>query len=143
MGIMLESIAFAIAAACAAVMGFAIQRGATCTVAAVDEVVGKRGFARLVSMFEASVWVAGGLLIRPLLAAGASGSAAGRVTGTGGASIPLAAETGGSPTPLAAETGGSLTPLAVETGGSLTPLAVETGGSLTPLAVETGGSWGP
>ena len=34
--------AFAAAAGAAALMGFAIQRGATCTVAAVDEIVGGR-----------------------------------------------------------------------------------------------------
>ena len=44
-------------------MGYAIQRGATCTVAAMDEVVRRRGFNRLASMLEASLWVAGGLLI--------------------------------------------------------------------------------
>src|SRR5262249_48805679 len=43
--------------------GYAIQRGATCTVAAMDEVVRKRGFNRLASMLEASLWVVGGLLI--------------------------------------------------------------------------------
>src|SRR5262249_10184699 len=37
--------------------------GATCTVAAMDEVVRKRGFNRLASMLEASLWVVGGLLI--------------------------------------------------------------------------------
>lgn len=43
-----------------AVMGFAIQRGATCTVAAVDELLTKRRAHRLVAMPEASLWVAGG-----------------------------------------------------------------------------------
>jgi toxin CptA len=63
MDIALTSLAFAIAAFCAGVMGFAIQRGATCTVAAVDEVVNMRRFQRLVSMGEASLWVVSGLLI--------------------------------------------------------------------------------
>ena len=63
MDIVLTSVAFLIAAICAGVMGFAIQRGATCTVAAVDEVVSKRRFARLTSMVEASLWVAGGLVV--------------------------------------------------------------------------------
>ena len=36
MQIVLSSLAFLFAAICAAVMGYAIQRGATCTVAAVD-----------------------------------------------------------------------------------------------------------
>jgi hypothetical protein len=61
--IVLTSLAFLAAAFCASVMGFAIQRGATCTVAAVDEVVNKRSFQRLRSMGEASLWVVSGLLI--------------------------------------------------------------------------------
>ena len=67
MDIVLTSAAFLIAAACVGVMGFAIQRGATCTVAAVDEVVSKRGFKRLAAFIEASVWVAGGLLVAHVL----------------------------------------------------------------------------
>ena len=63
MQILLTSAAFVIAAICAGLMGYAIQRGATCTVAAMDEVVRKRGFNRLASMLEASLWVVGGLLI--------------------------------------------------------------------------------
>lgn len=63
MEIVLNSLAFAIAALCAGVMGFAIQRGGTCTVAAMDEVVGKRRFNRLIALAEASLWVAGGLLV--------------------------------------------------------------------------------
>ena len=46
----------------AGVMGFAIQRGATCMVAAVDEVVSKRRFGRLGAMLGASLWVLAGLL---------------------------------------------------------------------------------
>jgi toxin CptA len=63
MSIMLTSAAFVIAAICAGLMGYAIQRGATCTVAAMDEVVRKRGFNRLGAMVEASLWVLGGLAI--------------------------------------------------------------------------------
>ena len=55
MNLMVTSVAFAIAAACAGLMGFAIQRGATCTVAAMDEVVRKWTFTRLGSMVEASL----------------------------------------------------------------------------------------
>ena len=51
---------------CVGVMGFAIQRGATCTVAAVDEVLTKRQARRLVAMLEASLWVAGGLALAQL-----------------------------------------------------------------------------
>jgi toxin CptA len=47
-------------------MGFAIQRGATCTVAAVDEVLTTRRAHRLLAMLEASLWVAGGLALAQL-----------------------------------------------------------------------------
>ena len=63
MEILLTGAAFVISAICAGVMGYAIQRGATCTVAAMDEVVRRRGFNRLASMLEASLWVVGGLVI--------------------------------------------------------------------------------
>ena len=49
MNIMLTSIANLFAAIAVGVMGFAIQRGATCTVAAVAEVVSRRRFGRLAS----------------------------------------------------------------------------------------------
>lgn len=57
------AVALPLAALAAATMGFAIQRGATCTVAAVEEVVSQRGWSRLAAMLEASVWVAAGLLL--------------------------------------------------------------------------------
>jgi uncharacterized membrane protein YedE/YeeE len=63
MEILLISTAFFVSVLCAGLMGFAIQRGATCTVAAVEEVVNKRRLNRLISMVEASLWVVGGLLI--------------------------------------------------------------------------------
>jgi toxin CptA len=44
-------------------MGFAIQRGATCTVAAVDQLVNQRKVTRLVALGEASLWVCAGLLV--------------------------------------------------------------------------------
>lgn len=53
----------AAAGGCAALMGYAIQRGATCTVAAVDELVSQRRSTRLRAMAEASLWVALGLLL--------------------------------------------------------------------------------
>ncbi len=58
--------AWLVAILCVGVMGFAIQRGATCTVAAVDEVLTKRRAHRLVAMLEASLWVAGGLALARL-----------------------------------------------------------------------------
>jgi len=67
MEIVLTSIAFMAAAFLAGVMGFAIQRGATCTVAAMDELVNKRRVRRLGGLVEASLWVVGGLLIAQAL----------------------------------------------------------------------------
>lgn len=63
MNILLASVPFALSAALAAVMGFAIQRGATCMVAAVDEVVSRRRFTRLYALLAASLWVLAGLLV--------------------------------------------------------------------------------
>lgn len=59
----LLSFAFLVAALCAAIMGYAIQRGATCMVAAVDEVLTKGSGYRLLGLAEAAVWVAGGVLL--------------------------------------------------------------------------------
>jgi toxin CptA len=44
-------------------MGFAIQRGGTCTVAAVEELLRQRSAKRLRAMGEAALWVAGGLAL--------------------------------------------------------------------------------
>ena len=44
---MIASLGFALAALCAGVMGFAIQRGGTCTVAAVEEVVNQRSARKM------------------------------------------------------------------------------------------------
>jgi toxin CptA len=59
--------ALAIATVCAALMGFSIQRGGTCLVAAVDEVVSKRRANRLLALLEASLLVAAGMVIAQLL----------------------------------------------------------------------------
>lgn len=58
--------AWLVAVLCVGVMGFAIQRGATCTVAAVDELLTRRRAHRLLAMLEASLWVAGGLALAQL-----------------------------------------------------------------------------
>lgn len=60
----MSSIGFdmAIGVVLAALMGFAMQRGATCTVAAVDDWYTRRSFTRLRSMLETSLWVLAGLL---------------------------------------------------------------------------------
>jgi len=94
MQILLTSTAFVVAAICAGLMGYAIQRGATCTVAAMDEVVRRRGINRLASMFEASLWVAGGLAIAQslnLLGKMPAGYAVSWVTILGGALLGLGA----------------------------------------------------
>ena len=57
---------FVAAALAVAAMGFAIQRGATCTVAAVDELLTQRRASRLVALVEASLWVTIGLAIARL-----------------------------------------------------------------------------
>ena len=62
MEIVVFSAAFVVAVLCASVMGYAIQRGATCAVAAVDEVVAERAFGRLLALVEAALWVAGGVV---------------------------------------------------------------------------------
>jgi len=67
MQIVLASSAFVLAALCAGLMGYAIQRGATCTVAAVDELVSRRSARRLASLVEAALWVGGGLLLAQAL----------------------------------------------------------------------------
>lgn len=61
MELVVDSWVFVLGALAAGVMGFAIQRGATCAVAAVDELVSKRSATRLMAMVEASLWVAVGL----------------------------------------------------------------------------------
>jgi toxin CptA len=98
MQIVLASAVFVMAAACAGLMGFAIQRGATCTVAAVDEIVRRRALRRLAAMGEASIWVLGGLAIAqtlrvlPALPAGAALTAA---TVVGGALLGVGAYVNG------------------------------------------------
>jgi uncharacterized membrane protein YedE/YeeE len=90
--------ALAVAALAVLLMGFAIQRGATCTVAAVDEWVDRRGTARLQAMVEASVWVAGGLaiaLLAGVLPAVPRPYAASAATVLGGALLGLGAWLGG------------------------------------------------
>ena len=67
MPVALLSLAFIIAAVCAVVMGYAIQRGATCMVAAVDEVLTHRRTDRIIGLLEAAVWVAGAVLAWRLL----------------------------------------------------------------------------
>lgn len=53
----------AMSAVSAGIMGFAVQRGATCMVAALEEVVERHRFNRLLAMLEASAVVAGGLVL--------------------------------------------------------------------------------
>lgn len=95
MDILLTSLAFIAATLCAALMGYAIQRGATCTVAAVDELVNRRGARRLLALAEAALWVGGGLLVANVLHVlppmPAAGYAAGAWTLAGGALLGVGA----------------------------------------------------
>lgn len=52
-------VVFAVALAAAALMGLAIQRGATCMVAAVDELVSEGRARRAYALAEAALWVGG------------------------------------------------------------------------------------
>jgi hypothetical protein len=63
MTVAIASIGFAISFLCALVMGYAIQRGATCTVAAVGQVFEQGRWGRFAGLMEAALWVAGGLLL--------------------------------------------------------------------------------
>lgn len=56
-----------IAAICAAIMGYAIQRGSTCMVAAVDELINKRRANRIMSLAEAAAWVTAAALLGQML----------------------------------------------------------------------------
>jgi uncharacterized membrane protein YedE/YeeE len=60
---LLEGAALGLALLCAAAMGLAIQRGGTCTVAAVDELMRTRRPTQLLAMAEAALWVSAGLLV--------------------------------------------------------------------------------
>ena len=55
--------ALLLAALAVVIMGFGIQRGATCLVAAVRQVVDGHGPARLLALLEAAAWVSGGLIV--------------------------------------------------------------------------------
>ena len=55
--------ALLLALLCAAIMGLAIQRGGTCTVAAMEELLATGRPTRLMAMIEAALWVGGGLLL--------------------------------------------------------------------------------
>jgi len=54
---------FLIAVISAGLMGYAVQRGATCTVAAIGEIVHSGKMKRLTALAETALWVAGGILI--------------------------------------------------------------------------------
>ncbi|MDQ6685041.1 MAG: YeeE/YedE family protein [Pseudomonadota bacterium] len=75
-------------------MGFAIQRGGTCTVAAMEELLLQRRGTRFLALLEASLWVAGGLAsVAALQRLGSTpaGFAVSRWTVVGGALLGLGA----------------------------------------------------
>jgi len=86
--------AWTVALLAAGTMGFAIQRGATCMVAAVDEAVTQRKFGRASALAEAALWVAGllalGMLAR-LPVPSAAAYQAGAVAVLGGAMLGIGA----------------------------------------------------
>jgi len=63
MAVMLAPAALLLAALAVALLGFAAQRGATCTVAAVAEILDERRARRLLALLEAAAWVSGGIVI--------------------------------------------------------------------------------
>jgi len=90
---------FAVAFICATLMGFAIQRGGTCLVAAVDELVNKRRASRLIALGEASLLVAAGIIAAQLLGSLPMAPKAFALTGwtvAGGAIMGLGAYVAGS-----------------------------------------------
>src|SRR5260221_1246323 len=91
--------AFLIALVAVGIMGFANQRGGTCTVAAFEEVVFKGRFKRLIALFEASLWAGTGLVLlnsAGSLAAVPANYAAGVGTMAGGGLFGLGAFLNGS-----------------------------------------------
>jgi hypothetical protein len=52
-----------VALACVGVLGFAIQRGSTCMVAAVEDSIKRRRISKFLPIFEASLWVSGATLL--------------------------------------------------------------------------------
>lgn len=61
MEITILTMSFFVAALLAGIMGFAVQRGATCAVAAVEQLVVEGSWQRFLSILEASLWVLVGL----------------------------------------------------------------------------------
>ncbi|MGY2491792.1 YeeE/YedE thiosulfate transporter family protein [Cupriavidus sp. CP313] len=83
----MASASFLIAAAAVGLMGFANQRGGTCTVSAIEEFVATRRVSQLAALVEASLWVGGGLVLLNafgVLPAMPVGYAAGALTIVGG-----------------------------------------------------------
>lgn len=90
----METASFLTAVVAIGLMGFAAQRGATCTVGAIEEIVAERRFGRMVALVEASLWVGGGLVLLKaagLLPAMPAGYAAGPATIIGGVLLGIGA----------------------------------------------------
>ncbi len=63
----IASAGFALALLCAVLMGYGVQRGATCAVSAMDEIVAHRRARKLIAIVEAGLWVAGLLILLRML----------------------------------------------------------------------------
>ena len=59
----MHGVMFLIALAAAGLTGFANQRGGICMVAAIEDIATRRRFGRMIALLEASLWVAGGLIL--------------------------------------------------------------------------------
>lgn len=62
-GCFVDTVALLIGLAAIGLLGFANQRGGLCTVQAIEDILVRRQFGRLVSLIEASLWVAAGLVL--------------------------------------------------------------------------------
>ena len=59
----MDQLPFLIALGAVGLMGFANQRGGTCTVAAIGEIMDKRRFHSFAALLDASLWVAAGMIL--------------------------------------------------------------------------------
>ena len=90
--------AFLLALAAALAMGFAIQRGGTCMVAAVDQLISKKSATKLLVLLECSLWTSGlglGAISLGLHFAASPGYTLGLTTFLGGLLLGLGASING------------------------------------------------
>ena len=59
----MNAAAFAFGLLAIGLLGFANQRGGLCTVQAIEDILQRRDFGRLLALIEAALWVAAGLVL--------------------------------------------------------------------------------